>query len=155
MRSSRLYDSQIQSQVMLQIHTHIGTRSDRPECRAQFKIMHPYFDVLPVEEQIQAACVIEVKMSNDDLLHVFQFVPCRFNSGVELVVRFVLDSSKDVGKLRSPDGRIVLSATCTTGKLSICHSVANMSRMLYLTHGQERRKRGSLPVSHKITPSMG
>lgn len=45
-----MYDSQIQSQVMLQIHAHIGARRDRPECRAQFKIMDPYFDVLPVEE---------------------------------------------------------------------------------------------------------
>lgn len=103
---------EIELQVMLKIHAHVRTGSHRPECRPQLFVMHPDLDILPMQELIQAACVVEVQMSYDDFLDVLQLVTCSLYCIFELMLWLIPDSCKDVRGGRSPYCRIVYPAAC-------------------------------------------
>src|SRR5689334_9240438 len=73
--------------------------------------MDPDLDVLSVQEHIQPASMIEMEMSNDDLLDVFEFVSCSFDRGLELMLRLIPDAGEDVGDDGAPDFGIVFAAS--------------------------------------------
>lgn len=70
-------------------------------CKAGY-LAYPDLDIRSVEEQVQPTGVVDMQVTDDDLLDVFDLVACRLDRGIELVLRIVLDSAEDVGDLRSP-----------------------------------------------------
>lgn len=64
---------------------------------------NPDFDILSVEEEIQAAGMVEMQVTDDDLLNVLHFVPGGLDGGVQLVSGLVPNSGEDVGQLGTPD----------------------------------------------------
>ena len=91
---------------MLQIHAHVRARRHRPKRRPQLHIVHPDFDVRPVEEEVQPARVVEVEVADDDFADVGDAVAGCFDGGVELVLRFVADAGEDVGDLWAWESRL-------------------------------------------------
>lgn len=69
--------------------------------------MDPDLDVGPVHELIQSTGVVEMHVSEDDLLDIFNPVSGCFDGGFQLMSRLVLDAVEDVVDLWTPDLRIV------------------------------------------------
>ena len=102
-------DSQVQLQIMLQINPHIRPRRHTPKCTPQLPIMHPNLNILAIKEQIQPPGVIQMQMPDDDLLHIFDFIPRSLNLRIELVLRLVPHTTEDIRELRAPDGGVVFA----------------------------------------------
>ena len=103
---------QVKLQVVLKIHANVCASRHRPECRSQLFVMHPDLDILPVQELVQAACMVKMQMPNDDLLDVFELVPCSLYRILELMFRLIPDSGEDICNNRTPYRRVVDSAAC-------------------------------------------
>jgi len=111
---------EVQLEVVRQVHANVGARRHAPEGGAQLAVVHPDLDVLAVEELVQPAGMVEVQMTNDDLLDVFELVARRFDGRFQLVLRFVAYAREDVGNLGAPDGGVVL---CGEEKVVFCVSL--------------------------------
>lgn len=101
---------QAKLQVVLQVDANICAGCDRHEGGPQFSIMDPYLNVLAVKEHIQPTCVVKMQVTDDDLLDIFKFVACGFDSSLELMLRLVSHPCEDIRDRRAPDLWIVLSA---------------------------------------------
>lgn len=56
--------------------------------------------------------MIQMQMSNDDLLDVLELMASSLNCSIQFVTRLVFDSREDVGDLRSPHSRVVFATAC-------------------------------------------
>lgn len=99
---------EIQLQVVRHVHADVGARRHAPEGGPQLPIVHPDLDVLAVQELVEPASVVEVQVSDDDLLDIVELVARRFDGRFELVLGFVAHARENVGNLGAPDGGIVL-----------------------------------------------
>lgn len=64
---------------MFEIDTDIGTRGHTPESVLQLSVMYPDFNVLAVHKFVQSSRMVQVKVTNDDLLDVLNLVSCGFD----------------------------------------------------------------------------
>lgn len=97
-------------EIVLQVDTLVRTSSHTPERTLQLTVMHPDLNIWPVHELIQTSRVIEMQVSNNNLLNIFNLIACCFDLGTQLVMRFVSDTCEDVGELGAPDFGIVFPA---------------------------------------------
>ena len=97
---------------MLQVDANIRARGDTPEGTPQLSIMHPYLDVFSVKKLVQTARVVEMEMSDDDLLDILDLVACCFDSGTQFVLWLVPNASENVGEYWAPYFRVVFPTTC-------------------------------------------
>jgi hypothetical protein len=72
--------------------------------------MNPDFNIRPVQKLIQPAGMVQMQMSNDDLLNVLNLVPRCFDGRPQLMLRFIANSGKDIGQSRAPNLGIILAA---------------------------------------------
>ena len=114
------WDVQVELHVVLQVYTCVCACGDGPEGRAQLEIVdltfpvssliyckagclaYPNLDIRSVKEQVQPTGMVDMQVTDDNFLDVFDFVARRLNRGIELVLRVVLDSAEDIGDLWSP-----------------------------------------------------
>jgi len=98
----------VELEVVRQVNADVGTRCNGPERAAEFFVVHPDLHVFAVEEFVQAACVVEVEVSDNDLVDVFEFVARCFDGGFQFVLRLVAYAAEDVADLRAPYSWVVL-----------------------------------------------
>lgn len=97
---------------MRQIDANVGTRSNRPEGGIEFSFMNPNLGVGCVQELIQATGMVQVKMSDDDLLDVLDPIPGGLNRRTEFVAGLIVHTGEDIGRSRTPSSRIILATAC-------------------------------------------
>jgi len=94
---------QVQLEIVRKVNPNISTSRYTPECRAQLEIVDPDFNVCTAEEDVKTTCVVQVEMTDDDLLDVIYGVACGFNRGTKFMLGFVFGTTKDVGYLLAPN----------------------------------------------------
>jgi hypothetical protein len=103
---------QAQLKVVLEVDTDISAGGNRPEGRSELQIVHPDLDVLAIQEKIQTARVVQVQVTNDDLLDILNLVAGRLDLRVQLVLGLVAHAGEDIRQLGTPNCRVVFAGTC-------------------------------------------
>lgn len=95
---------------MLEVDADVSSRRDTPESTSQLLVVHPDLNVFAVQELVQPTGVVEMQVSDDDLLDILHLVAGSFDGSSELVLRLISDSREDVTDHRSPYFGVVLPA---------------------------------------------
>lgn len=103
-------NSQAELQVVFEVNTNIRASCNRHKGGAQLPLVDPDLDILAIEEHVQAAGMIQVQVSQDDLLDVFQLVTRGLDRRLQLMLRLISDACEDVRDRRPPHFRVVLPA---------------------------------------------
>ena len=74
--------------------------------------MNPDFSIRGIQELVQPTSMVEVKMSDDDLLDILDAISGGLNSRTKFVVRLVVHASEDIRCSWTPDSWVI-SATAS------------------------------------------
>lgn len=97
---------------MRQVDANVGTGGNGPEGRGELSFMNPDFGIRGVQELVQATSMVEMKMSNDDLLDILDTITGGLNGRTEFMVRLIVHTGEDIRCSWTPDSRIILATTC-------------------------------------------
>ncbi|GAO50598.1 hypothetical protein G7K_4722-t1 [Saitoella complicata NRRL Y-17804] len=92
---------EVEVEVVVEVNAVIGFRRDGPESVFQLIVMDPDLDVRALEV-LQSTSVIEVEVSDDDVLDILDIIPGSLDRGRQLVFLAVDDQGEDVGDGRGP-----------------------------------------------------
>merc|ERR1712194_962054 len=100
---------QVEVQIVAKIHADIRASRHRPERGPELAVMDPNFNILAIHEDVEAARMVKVQVSNDNLLDIFYFVASSLNRRPQFMLRLISNTAEDINCSRAPDLWVVFA----------------------------------------------